>query len=232
MASILIVDDEPQIRRFLRIGLTAQHHDVLEAGTAAEGISSVALGSPDLVILDLGLPDMDGQEALLRIREVFTGPVIILSVRNQERDKVDALDAGANDYVVKPFSIRELMARIRVLLRASGSDADSIAGFDDGRLRIRFDDYRVSLDGEAVKLSRKEFALLRMLVEARGRIVTQRQILSSLWGPSHLEDTHYLRVFIGRLRSRLKDVSGSPRYIETEPGVGYRFLGTEEPGDT
>lgn len=151
--------------------------------------------------------------------------LIMLSVRNQERDKVTALDAGANDYVVKPFSIQELLARIRVLLRSRFEDAGDISGFDDGHLCICFQDHRVSLDGVPVKLSRKEFALLRMLVRAQGRIVTQRQILSTLWGDSHLDDTHYLRVFIGKLRSRLKDRPGAPRYLETEPGVGYRFIG-------
>ncbi len=225
MATILIIDDEPQIRRFLRIGLVAQGYEVLEAASGAEGLSSAALGRPDLVVLDLGLPDIDGQEVLRELRETFIGPVIMLSVRNQERDKVTALDAGANDYVVKPFSIQELLARIRVLLRSRSEDAGDISGFDDGHLRICFQDHRVSLDGVPVKLSRKEFALLRMLVRAQGRIVTQRQILSTLWGDSHLDDTHYLRVFIGKLRSRLKDRPGAPRYLETEPGVGYRFIG-------
>lgn len=230
MARILVIDDEPQIRRFLRIGLAAQRYDVMEAGSGAEGLSSAVLGKPDLVVLDLGLPDMDGQEVLQRLRESFDGPVVILSVRHQERDKVQALDAGANDYVVKPFSIQELLARIRVLLRSRSSEADGVTGFDDGHLQVCFDDHRVLLDGEPVRLSRKEFSLLRMLVTARGRIVTQRQILSALWGDSHLDDTHYLRVFIGKLRNKLKDVPGAPRYLETEPGVGYRFIG-KEPGD-
>lgn len=227
MARILVIDDEPQIRRFLRIGLVAQQYDVMEAGTGAEGLSGAALGKPDLVVLDLGLPDMDGQEVLLRLRESFDGPVIILSVRHQERDKVRALDAGANDYVVKPFSIQELLARIRVLLRSRASGAGEAEGFDDGHLQVRFGDHRVLLGGESLRLSRKEFALLRMLVTARGRIVTQRQILSALWGDSHLDDTHYLRVFIGKLRSKLRDAPGAPRYVETEPGVGYRFIGRE-----
>lgn len=231
MASILIIDDEPQIRRFLRIGLVAQGYEVLEAGSGAEGLSSAVLGKPDLVVLDLGLPDMDGQQVLMRLREDFDGPVLILSVRHQERDKVQALDAGANDYVVKPFSIQELLARIRVLLRSRTGGEEELTGFDDGHLQVRFEDHRILLDGEPVRLSRKEFALLRMLVAAHGRIVTQRQILSALWGDSHLEDTHYLRVFIGKLRSKLKDMPGTPRYVETEPGVGYRFIGREQEGD-
>jgi two-component system KDP operon response regulator KdpE len=222
--TILLIDDEPQIRRFLRIGLTAQHYDVLEAETAQQGLEKAVLNAPKLIILDLGLPDMDGQQLLARLREFYTGPIIILSVRNREAEKVQALDAGANDFVVKPFGIQELLARVRGLLRQQGDVQVVPEVFDDGHLRVDIAQRQVSLDGAAVRLSRKEFDLLRVLLSYRGRIVTQRQLLTEVWGKGHLEDTHYLRILMARLRTRLADDPASPRYLETEPGVGYRFI--------
>jgi two-component system KDP operon response regulator KdpE len=222
--TILLIDDEPQIRRFLRIGLTAQHYDVLEAETAQQGLEKAVLNSPKLIILDLGLPDMDGQQLLARLREFYTGPIIILSVRNREAEKVQALDAGANDFVVKPFGIQELLARVRGLLRQQGDVQVVPEVFDDGHLRVDIAQRQVSLGGTAVRLSRKEFDLLRVLLSYRGRIVTQRQLLTEVWGKGHLEDTHYLRILMARLRTRLADDPASPRYLETEPGVGYRFI--------
>jgi two-component system KDP operon response regulator KdpE len=224
MNTILLIDDEPQIRRFLRIGLTAQHYDVLEAETAQQGLEKAVLNAPKLIILDLGLPDMDGQQLLASLREFYSGPIIILSVRNREAEKVQALDAGANDFVVKPFGIQELLARVRSLLRQQGDVQVVPEVFDDGHLRVDIAQRQVSLDGAAVRLSRKEFELLRVLLSYRGRIVTQRQLLTEVWGKGHLEDTHYLRILMARLRTRLADDPASPRYLETEPGVGYRFI--------
>lgn len=224
MGRILIIDDEPQIRRFLRIGLGSQGYTILEAGTGAEGIEKTALENPQLVILDLGLPDMEGREVLKTIREFYSQPVLVLSARSRESEKVTMLDAGANDYVVKPFGIQELLARIRVLLRMSEAGTEELATYDDGQLQLDVLQHRVFLDGEAVKLTRKEFALLQLLVENQDRVLTQSRLLSHLWGDSHLEDTHYLRILVKRLRSKLKDDPSSPRFIETEPGVGYRFL--------
>lgn len=225
MNRILLIDDEPQIRRFLRIGLSAQHYEVLEADTARQGLELAVLQSPRLIILDLGLPDMDGQQLLLQLREVYAGPIIILSVRNREAEKVQALDAGANDFVVKPFGIQELLARVRNLLRQQGDVQVVPEVFDDGHLRVDIAQRQVLLQGQPVRLSRKEFDLLRVLMSYRGRIVTQRQLLTEVWGKAHLEDTHYLRILMARLRTRLADDPASPRYLETEPGVGYRFLG-------
>ncbi|MEY3659239.1 MAG: hypothetical protein RLZZ169_64 [Pseudomonadota bacterium] len=225
MNRILLIDDEPQIRRFLRIGLSAQHYEVLEADTARQGLELAVLQSPRLIILDLGLPDMDGQQLLVHLREVYAGPIIILSVRHREAEKVQALDAGANDFVVKPFGIQELLARVRNLLRQQGDVQVVPEVFDDGHLRVDIAQRQVLLRGQPVRLSRKEFELLRVLMSYRGRIVTQRQLLTEVWGKAHLEDTHYLRILMARLRTRLADDPASPRYLETEPGVGYRFLG-------
>lgn len=224
MTRVLVVDDEPQIRRFLRIGLTAQAYEVIEADTAAAALQRVVLDSPDLVILDLGLPDQDGQSLLKELRGIYSGPVLVLSVRDQERDKVAALDSGANDYVVKPFGIQELLARLRALLRTSSGVEPPLANYNDGNLEIDFVDHSAMLDGESLRLTRKELALLSLLVRAQGRLVTQKQILVELWGSHHAGDTHYLRILVARLRAKLKDQPGAPRYIETEPGVGYRFL--------
>ena len=224
MARILIIDDEPQIRRFLRIGLGSQGYEIIEAKTGAQGIEQTALQAPQLIILDLGLPDMEGLEVLKTIREFCSQPVLILSARSRESEKVTMLDAGANDYVVKPFGIQELLARIRVLLRMSDQDAGELTSYDDGELQLDVLQHKVILGGEAVKLTRKEFALLQILVENQDRVLTQSRLISHLWGEGHLEDTHYLRILVKRLRSKLKDDPSNPRYIETEPGVGYRFL--------
>lgn len=225
MNSILVIDDEPQIRRFLRIGLNAQHYEVFEAENAEKGLEMAVLHGPRLIILDLGLPDRDGFEVLAQLREFYSGPIIILTVRHREVEKVQALDSGANDYVVKPFGIQELLARVRALLRQYTDTQVVPELFDDGRLHVDIAQHRVLLDGAPLRLSRKEFELLRVLISYRGRIVTQRQLLTEVWGQTHVEDTHYLRILIARLRTRLMDDPAKPRYIETEPGVGYRFLG-------
>lgn len=225
MSRILIIDDEPQIRRFLRISLSSQGYDVIEADTAKAGLSMVGIESPHLVILDLGLPDMEGHQVLKIMRDFFDGPVIVLSVRYHESEKVSALDAGANDYVVKPFGIKELLARIRSLLKIFEGKESIPAVFDDGNLHVDLINRRVTVEKEEVRLSKKEFELLRLLMSHAGRIVTQQQLLQEIWGPAHKEDTHYLRIIVGKLRSKLKDNPTEPRYIETESGVGYRFSG-------
>jgi two-component system KDP operon response regulator KdpE len=221
---ILVIDDEPQIRRFLEISLRAQGYVVKLADSAAAGLETLATHSADLVVLDMGLPDRDGLDVLRDIRQWSQVPVLMLTVRAHESEKVAALDAGANDYVTKPFGIQELMARIRVLLRAHAVSADAAPLFDDGHLRVDLARREVSLDGEPVVLSRKEYALLALLVRHAGRVVTQPQLLREVWGPTHQEDTHYLRILVGKLRQMLGDDASAPRWIATEPGVGLRFM--------
>ena len=224
MNKLLIIDDEPQIRRFLRIGLSSQGFTISEAENGKDGIEQAVLVAPQLIILDLGLPDMDGMDVLVALRRIFQGPIIILSVRNREDEKVAALDNGANDYVVKPFGIQELLARIRVLLRSTETSPLMVTEYDDGVLYFDVPGHRVSLQGKPVHLSRKEFDLLELLIQHQDRVLTQRQIISHLWGESHLDDAHYLRILVKKLRNKLNDNPSTPRYIETEPGVGYRFL--------
>ncbi len=224
---VLVIDDEQQIRRFLRISLTSQGYTVIEADTAARGLELTATRTPDLVVLDLGLPDADGREVLAGIRGWSTVPVMVLSVRASEAEKVLVLDAGANDYVTKPFGIQEFLARVRNLLR-SGGDASTASGvFDDGVLRIELGTRRLTLNGEVVHLTPKEYRVLQHLLQHPGRVITQTQLLKDIWGPSHARDTHYLRVVVGRIRQKLRDDPELPRYIATEPGVGYRFIGHE-----
>lgn len=222
---LLIIDDEVQIRRFLGIGLRAQGYRVEEAGTGREGLALLATRGADLVILDLGLPDLDGQDVLRDLRGWSSVPVLVLSVRASEAEKVALLDAGANDYVTKPFGVEELSARLRVLLRRKPSD-DKAAVFDDGVLRVDLGRRTITRDGEPVVLGRKEWALLALLMQHEGRVVTQPQLLREIWGPSHAEDTHYLRILVGKLRVKLGDDASAPRYIQTEAGVGLRFIAT------
>lgn len=221
---ILLVDDEYQIRRFLRISLTSQGYDVVEARDGIEGAARLESTDPDLVVLDLGLPGRDGRAVLDEIRSRSVDlPVLILSVRSDEGGKVDALDAGANDYVTKPFGLAEFLARIRNLLRRTGSATAGTAPYDDGRLYVDPQSREVRLAASPIHLTRKEHEVLRLLLEHRGRVVTQRQLLREVWGPTHTEHTHYLRIIVGRLRSKLGDDPTEPIYIHTEPGVGYRF---------
>ncbi|MFT4249505.1 MAG: response regulator transcription factor [Pseudomonas sp.] len=225
---VLVIDDEPQIRRFLDISLRAQGYRVLQAATGEDGLAVLAGQGAELVVLDIGLPDRDGHEVLRAIREWSAVPVIMLTVRAGEDEKVAVLDAGANDYVTKPFGVQELMARVRVLLRQSATGTASVeeAVFDDGRLHVHLGLREVTLDGEALALSRKEYALLALLLKHAGRVVTQPQLLRELWGPTHQGDTHYLRILVGKLRQKLGDEAAAPRYIVTEPGVGLRFIGS------
>ena len=224
-ARVLVIDDEPQIRRFLDIGLRAQGYRVEQAGTGQAGLEALATHGTDLVILDLGLPDRDGRDVLRDLRQWSQVPVIVLTVRADEQEKVAVLDAGANDYVTKPFGVQELMARIRALLRQRASASDAPPVYDDGELRIDLARREVLLRGEPVQLARKEYALLAMLLQHAGRVVTQPQMLRELWGPHHEHDAHYLRVLVGKLRQKLGDDAAAPRWIATEPGVGLRFVG-------
>jgi two-component system, OmpR family, KDP operon response regulator KdpE len=224
-ARILVVDDEPQIRRFLEISLRSQGYAVDEAATGREGLEWLATRGAELVVLDLGLPDMEGHDVLRELRQWSRVPVIVLSVRASEAEKVRALDGGANDYVTKPFGIQELMARVRGLLRDQAAPQDSPPVFDDGRLRVDLPRRLVTFAGEPVRLSRKEFAVLAMLVQHAGRVVTQQHLLREIWGPGHQEDTHYLRIVVAKIRHKLGGDPTGPRYVLTEPGVGYRFDG-------
>jgi len=222
-AKVLIIDDEPQIRKFLRISLGAQGYEVIEAETGKSGIEKCALETPHLVILDLGLPDLDGQEVLAKIREWSEVPIIVLSVRANEEEKVTALDHGANDYVTKPFGIAELIARVRVILRSRKSEGLTSSEIVSGDLKIDLAAHRVFKGENELKLTKKEFALLTLLARNAGRIVTHQQILREIWGPAQESETHYLRIYIGHLRQKLGDDPLNPTYIENEPGVGYRF---------
>ncbi len=223
-ASVLIIDDEPQIRKFLCISLASQGYRVLESTDGRDGLARAALEQPDLVVLDLGLPDMDGQEVLGELRSWTRVPVIVLSVRSSEAEKVRALDAGANDYVTKPFGIQEFLARVRALLRLPQSTTNSPGQVLCGALCIDLAFRRVSLGERVVSLTKKEYALLAELARHAGRVVTQQHLLKIVWGPSHAGDSHYLRVVIGHLRQKLGDDPAAPRFIVTEAGVGYRLI--------
>ncbi len=220
--TILVIDDEIQIRRFLRISLEANGYVVIETATGQDGINGVAQRRPDLVILDLGLPDMDGLDVLRRLREWTAVPVIVLSVRDSDRIKVAALDAGADDYLTKPFSLEELMARLRVMQRRVGAAQESPV-FTTGKLKVDLNRRVVTVNEEIVKLTPTEYALLRYLVRNAGKVVTHRQILREVWGPEYMDETHYLRVYFAQLRQKIEDDSSIPRLILTEPGVGYRL---------
>lgn len=222
---VLVVDDEPQIRRFLDIGYRAQGYRVALAANASEALAVLAQGDVDLVVLDLGLPDRDGGDLLRELRSWSDVPVIVLTARYAEEQKVALLDAGANDYVTKPFGVKELLARSRGLLRihAVAHTAPVPPIYDDGRLRVDLARREVAIDGALLELSRKEYALLALLVTHAGRVVTQPQLLREIWGPTHERDTHYLRILVGKLRLKLGDDAANPRWILTEPGVGLRL---------
>jgi two-component system KDP operon response regulator KdpE len=223
---VLIVDDEPQIRRLLTVTLEANNYRVLFAVSGQEGVVLAAQHRPALVILDLGLPDLSGQEVLRRLREWSTTPVIVLSVQDDEKGKVAALDAGADDYVTKPFNTDELLARLRVALRRSTKTAEA-AVVHAKNLVVDLATRRVTMSGKEVKLSKIEYDLLRLLVRHAGKVLTHRQILQEVWGTGHENDTHYLRVYIAHLREKLETNPESPELILTELGVGYRFIANE-----
>jgi two-component system KDP operon response regulator KdpE len=221
--AVLVVDDEVQIRRLLRVTLEAAGYRVLEAATGADGIVEAAQRRPDVVVLDLGLPDLDGLTVLKRLREWSRVPVIILTVREADDEKVAALDAGADDYVTKPFSTPELLARLRVALRHTQPLPDD-ALFRSGDLEVDLAARHVTVRGQEVKLTPTEYAFLRLLIRHAGRVVTQRQILTAVWGPHAVEHTHYLRVYAAHLREKLESNPARPELIQTEPGVGYKLV--------
>lgn len=220
---VLIIEDEAQIRKFLRISLESQGYTITEAVNGSEGLSSATTTTFDLVILDLGLPDMNGQRVIKKLRQKHNMPIIVLSVRASENEKIQALDSGANDYVTKPFAIGELMARIRVLLRQSQSIESAPDKIEINDLVIDAYSREVYLDNEQLHLSRKEFELLHLLAIQPGRILTHQMLLRTIWGETFTHETHYLRVLIGHLRQKLGDDPMNPQYITTVQGVGYRL---------
>jgi two-component system, OmpR family, KDP operon response regulator KdpE len=220
---VLVVDDEAAIRRFLRTGLAAQGYDVIEAETGAQAIELAANEPPDLVILDLGLGDMDGTEALQQLRRTSLMPVVVLSVRNDEKEKVRALDLGADDYVTKPFGMDELIARVRTALRHRLQQQGEMPVFHSGDLSVDLTRRHVTLKGAEIKLSAKEFDLLQCLVKHAGKVLTHQFLLREVWGPANAEDVQYLRVYIRTLRQKLEEDPTRPRYLLTETGVGYRL---------
>lgn len=221
---ILAIEDDPQILRFLRTTLTSSGYKLLEAITGADGLNQVALRHPDIVILDLGLPDMDGLEVTRRLREWSSLPIIVVSAREKERDKVEALDAGADDYLTKPFGTAELLARIRVALRHSLKTMGVEDGlFEVGDLRADLVGRQVFVQGNEVHLSPIEYKLLTILIQNAGKVVTGRQLLKLVWGPGYENESHYVRVYMGQLRHKLEADPARPRYLITEPAVGYRL---------
>ena len=223
--SVLVVEDEKQIRRFVRTSLEAQGHKVFEAQTAREGLIEAGTRKPDLVVLDLGLPDMDGVEFLRDLRTWSAMPVIVLSARADEADKIAALDAGADDYLTKPFGVGELLARVRVALRrvATGPEGDAVVEFGD--VRVELGNRAVLRAGASVHLTALEYRLLSVLARNIGKVITHRQLLRDVWGPSHIEQSHYLRIYMAQLRHKLEADPARPRHLLTETGVGYRLVG-------
>jgi two-component system KDP operon response regulator KdpE len=224
--TILIVDDEPQIQRFLGHALTAAGYDTMLAASGQEALSRIAAHEPDLLILDLGLPDMNGKEVIERLRLRSALPVIVLSAHDQEMEKIMALDLGADDFVAKPFGIGELLARLRVSLRSRRNPARTDQIRQAG-LQIDLGAHQVSRDGELLRLTPKEFDLLVALASNAGRVMTHRKLLDQVWGPAHVDDVPYLRVFIGQLRQKLELDPARPALILTEPGIGYRWAEPE-----
>jgi len=223
-ARILVVDDEVQILRFLRPALEASGYEVLHAATGREALRMAANAAPDLIILDLGLPDMDGKDVLVQTRAFSKAPILILSARDRETEKIAALDLGADDYVEKPFAIGELLARLRAALRHARGAAAAATRIEADGLVIDFDRRLVMRDGASIKLTPREYDLLRILALNAGRVMTHGQILTAVWGPAHKNDTQYLRVFVGQLRAKIERDSSTPILIRTESGIGYRFL--------
>lgn len=220
--TILVVDDEPQIRRVMRTTLTSSGYEITEARSGEEALEKIRNERPDLILLDVNMPGIGGLEACREIRETSDVPIIMLTVRSTEKDKVQALDAGADDYVVKPFSMEELLARIRAALRRSPT-AESMQPFHSEELEIDFECRRVMFKGKPVRLTPKEFDLLRLLVANAGKPVTHRRLLQAVWGPDYGEEPEYLRVFINQLRKKIEPDPRHPQFIQTEPWVGYRF---------
>ena len=225
---VLVVDDEPQMHRFLGPALTAAGYEVIRADTGRQALSEMARRPPEAVVLDLGLPDIDGQEVLTKARAFFEGPIIILSARDREIEKIEALDAGADDYVEKPFRVGELLARLRVSLRRQPHRPDAPPPVvHAGDMIIDLPRRLVTRAGEPVRLSPKEYDLLAQLAEADGKVLTHKELLLSIWGPAHVHDTQYLRVFVGQLRQKIEADPSDPKLLLTQPGIGYRFMADE-----
>ena len=221
--SILVIDDEPQIQRFLKPSLMAAGYYVAQALTAHAALKSIAEREHDLILIDLGLPDLDGKDLIRMIRQKHTTAIIVLSAREEESEKIEALDAGADDFVNKPFSIGELLARMRATMRRGYRETLIETKFELGDVSIDSERHEVMKAGTLIHLTPKEFDLLVTLARYSGRVVTHRQILKIVWGPSHVEDIQYLRVFIGQLRQKIETTPENPSLIQTEPGVGYRI---------
>ena len=223
--TILVIEDEPPVKKFLRVTLESQSYDVIEASRGEEGMRHAAVSQPDLVILDLGLPDLDGLEVTRRLREWTAIPIIIVSARGKEQDKVAALDAGADDYLTKPFGVGELLARVRVALRhrAAVNQETGDPVFQTGGLKVDLARREVTLDGALVHLTPNEFKLVSVLAKNAGRVLTHRQLLKEVWGPGSGNETHYVRVYMNQLRQKLEQDPARPRYFLTEAGVGYRM---------
>lgn len=220
---ILVIDDEPQIHRFLSPALDAAGYDARRADSGQEGLRAIALWSPDAVVLDLGLPDMDGKDVLIRAREFYAGPIIILSARDREAEKITALDLGANDYVEKPFGVGELLARLRVNLRQTAARPEITEPVVAGDVTIDLDRRLVSRGGQPVRLTPKEYDVLARLARDPGKVIGHRDLLVAVWGAAHADDTQYLRVVIGQLRQKLEIDPAQPTLILTEPAIGYRL---------
>lgn len=220
--TILVIDDEPQIRKFLKITLNSDGYKAEEAENGAQGIRMSSSLKPDLILLDLGMPDMDGTEVIPQIREWSQVPIIIVSVRDQDSEIVKCLDLGADDYITKPFSADILLARIRSALRKAAKEEAGTPIISNGSIRIDLVKHEVSLEDNVISLSPKEYELLRYFIVNKGKMLTHTQILKEVWGPAHVEDTQYLRVYVGQLREKIKD-NETQMYISTEPGIGYRM---------
>lgn len=223
---VLVIDDEPQIRKLLRVSLGAHGYTVHEAVSGQEGLTQAAVVKPDIVILDLGLPDSDGKEIVQRIREWSDVPIIILTARDQEQEKIDTLDVGADDYITKPFGVGELMARMRVSLRRAAHSEDEPV-ITCGDLAVDLAQRRVTVSGREIRLTPTEYDIIKVLAQNAGKVMTHKQLLKHVWGTSYNEDTHYIRVYIGQLRRKIEENPTQPRYIITESGVGYRLIGSK-----
>jgi two-component system KDP operon response regulator KdpE len=226
---VLVVDDEPAILRFLKPALQANNYEMTSAATVAEAVKRIAAEAPDIVLLDLGLADGDGKDVIRHVRSWSEVPIIVLSAREREVEKIDSLDLGADDYVNKPFNVGELMARMRTALRHRLQHKSEPAMLKVGGIEIDAPRHRVARDGIELKLTPKEFELLAFLARHAGRVVTHRQILAAVWGPAHTSDTQYLRVYIGQLRQKIEPQTDEPQIILTEPGIGYRIGLDNEP---
>ena len=220
---ILVIDDEPQIHRFLSPALDAAGSEPRRADSGQEGLRGIALWNPDAVVLDLGLPDMDGKDVLARAREFYAGPIIVLSARDREAEKIAALDLGAHDYVEKPFGVGELLARLRANLRQTVSRPEATGPLTAGEVIIDLERRLITRAAAAVRLTPKEYDVLAHLARNAGKVVGHRDLLTAVWGKAHAEDTQYLRVVVGQLRQKLEADPAQPRLIATEPGVGYRL---------